>query len=274
MAGFAGGMTSAVCLQPLDLIKTRVQQSTDNSIVSVVRNIHSVRELWRGTLPSAIRTSVGSALYLATLNSLRMQLAHRHSKVTHSASSNLPKLPASENLLAGMVSRAFVGFLTMPITVVKVRFESDLYHYKTLTEAVSSMYKEGMRSFFAGFGATCLRDAPYAGLYMAFYEKYKGLLPTLFKMPKDTLSSSQAATVNSLSAVLAAFFATAITAPFDTIKTNMQLNRAKYHTFSQTAYSLGKESWRRLFDGMELRLLRKAGSAGIAWGIYEEIVKM
>lgn len=295
MAGFAGGLASAVCLQPLDLVKTRVQQSKNNSIRSVLSQMTSVKELWRGTLPSALRTSIGSALYLSLLNSLRTQMAiHRLRKYPElakednniSSSSKLPKLPVGDNLIAGMFARAVVGFITMPITIVKVRYESDMYHYKSLTDAVVSMYtKEGFRSFFTGFGATCLRDAPYAGLYMAFYEKNKIILPRIANFHRSTddfannskpklMSASKSAVINSLSAVLAAFFATAITGPFDTIKTNMQLNPKKYKSFGQTTVTLIKENPRRLFDGLSLRLLRKAGSSAIAWCIYEQIVRL
>ncbi|VEU22003.1 DEKNAAC102963 [Brettanomyces naardenensis] len=288
VAGFTGGLASAICLQPLDLVKTRVQQSKTNSITSVLKEMNSAKELWRGTIPSALRTSIGSALYLSSLNFMRTQMAASRS-LSHpalesqSSTSKLPRLPASENLIAGMVARAVVGFITMPITMVKVRFESDMYHYASLKDAVVSMYtKEGFSSFFTGFGATVLRDAPYAGLYVAFYEENKALFPKLIgiRRKKDSdgspvlISSTKSAAINSISAMMAAFFATAITGPFDTIKTNMQLDPQRYKSFGQTAVSLARENWRRLFDGLSLRLLRKAGSAGIAWCIYEEIVRL
>ncbi|GMG44987.1 unnamed protein product [Ambrosiozyma monospora] len=74
IAGFSGGLASAVCLQPLDLIKTRVQQSSSTSILTVFKEVKSVSQLWRGTVPSAIRTSMGSAMYLTSLNMIRITL--------------------------------------------------------------------------------------------------------------------------------------------------------------------------------------------------------
>ena len=35
------------------------------------------------------------------------------------------------------------------------------------------MKQDGLRGFFLGFGATALRDAPYAGLFVVFYEASK-----------------------------------------------------------------------------------------------------
>ena len=65
----------------------------------------------------------------------------------------------------------------MPISVIKVRFESNLYNYRSLAEASADIFKrEGGRGFFSGFGATALRDAPYAGIQVAVYEGTKALL--------------------------------------------------------------------------------------------------
>lgn len=280
VAGFTGGLTSAVCLQPLDLLKTRVQQSKDNSITTVLKNITSLKQLWRGTLPSALRTSVGSALYLSTLHLGRINVSRLKDIQTplYNASSKLPKLSAHENIVIGMVSRAVVGFITMPITVVKVRFESNFYHYKSMKEAFVEILKhDGVGGFFRGFGATCLRDAPYAGLYISSYEQLKSVLPVVMRLKTECdreLNHFSSGLVNSTSAILASTFATCVTAPFDTIKTRMQLTPEKYKTFSQTTARLYNENWFQFFNGLSLRLIRKAGSAAIAWCIYEELVKL
>lgn len=279
VAGFSGGLTSAVCLQPLDLLKTRVQQSTDRSLANAVKNLSGIGELWRGTLPSAVRTSVGSALYLSTLHLARSNLAKLKETETpmFNVSSKLPKLATHENIIIGMVSRSFVGFLTMPITIIKVRFESNLYQYKSMKESVQDIFKtSGFKGFFTGFGATCLRDAPYAGLYISSYEQLKSTLPTLIRMtPQDgELDHLSSGVVNSTSAVIASIFSTTVTAPFDTIKTRMQLSPETYKTFTQTTIKLYQENWTHFFNGLSLRLVRKAGSAAIAWCIYEELVKI
>lgn len=288
VAGFSGGLTSALALQPLDLIKTRVQQSKDNSLMSVLKSITSVKQLWRGTLPSAIRTSVGSGLYLSTLHLARNNISKlKNSQAPiFNASSKLPKLKAYENIIIGMLSRSIVGFITMPITVIKIRFESNLYQYKSIKEAVIDIFKyNGINGFFRGFGATCLRDAPYAGLYISSYEQLKSILPKLMNLQKNfdhnnnnnniqELGHLSSGIINSTSAMIASIFATTVTAPFDTIKTRMQLSPEEFTTFSQTSIKLYNENFMRFFDGLSLRLIRKAGSAAIAWCIYEELVKI
>lgn len=289
IGGFAGGLTSSVILQPFDLLKTRLQQSQSGSLRSTIKSLDSYSQLWRGTLPSALRTSIGSSLYLASLNVFRTAIAKGKVQVAQNvpptstvSSSTLPRLSMAENLVTGGLTRGFVGFLTMPVTVIKVRYESTMYNYNSLWESISSIYsKEGTRGFFNGFAATAARDAPYAGLYVLLYEQSKVSIPKIFNITKASDSNNnlfnfkRSALINSLSAFLAASLATTITAPFDTVKTRMQLEPRKFKGFLKSFGMIVKnEGVLRLFDGLSLRLTRKAFSAGIAWGIYEEIIKV
>lgn len=282
LGGFVGGLSSAVTLQPLDLLKTRIQQSKNVTLWLAIRQADSIRGLWRGTLTSAIRTSVGSALYLSSLNMMRTALAsNKKSGAVLSKSSRLPQLSMYENLLAGALARGLVGYITMPVTVLKVRYESTLYKYTSLREATRDIYsKEGIRGFFRGFGPTCLRDAPYSGLYVLLYEKSKVLIPKILPEAmvhhdsKGSFTTYTSTTINALSAISSASLATTVTAPFDTIKTRMQLEPSKFTGFFKTFLVIVREeNAMQLFSGLSMRLARKALSAGIAWGIYEELVK-
>ncbi|ANZ77897.1 BA75_04517T0 [Komagataella pastoris] len=281
VAGFVGGLTSSIFLQPLDLLKTRVQQTKNATITSELKRISHVTDLWRGTIPSGVRTSVGSALYLTFLNITRTFVAEQKAQtVSMNRSSRLPKLSSSENLMTGMFARSVIGFVTMPVTVIKVRYESVSYNYSSMGMAFRDIFtREGPRGFFNGFWATTARDAPNAGLYVLFYEHFKSWLPKLIDRNdsgnKLVYSSSKSALINSMSATLSASLSTIITAPFDTIKTCMQLYPQKYPTLWGTGISLVRtEGISRMFNGLSLRLIRKAGSAGIAWCIYEELIKL
>jgi solute carrier family 25 protein 38 len=198
------------------------------------------------------------------------------------ASSVLPPLSNSANLLAGAFARAAAGFAMMPITVIKVRYESSLYAYRSLYGATTDiMSREGLRGFFAGFGATAVRDAPFAGLYVLFYEAGKRKMATvrsrftgMDKTGMNLKSSGSAAGINFVSAVLAAGTATAITNPFDAIKTRLQLLPQRYGNMARAArIMLREEGVRCLFDGLALRMGRKAMSSALAWTVYEEIIR-
>ncbi|CDF89500.1 ZYBA0S04-05754g1_1 [Zygosaccharomyces bailii CLIB 213] len=282
LGGFVGGLSSAITLQPLDLLKTRIQQNKNTTLLSALRQIDNPLHLWRGTFASAMRTSVGSALYLSCLNTMRTSLAANRGVLRQSTkSSNLPQLTIYENLAAGAVARGMVGYATMPFTVLKVRYESTFYHYTSICEATRDIYRtQGIKGFFRGFGPTCLRDAPYSGIYVLLYEKAKVIMPLI--LPRSFITQEQngrftfytSAIVNALSAIFSASLATSITAPFDTIKTRMQLESAKFTSFFPTlSMIITQEGSIKLFSGLSMRLTRKALSAGIAWGIYEELIK-
>ncbi|KAI9283225.1 hypothetical protein BY458DRAFT_427791, partial [Sporodiniella umbellata] len=84
---------------------------------------------------------------------------------------------------------------------------------------------------FAGYGATFIRDAPFAGIYLFFYEGIK-------TWAKDYTTSRQTPVANVLinlgSGVAAGMAATCITQPFDMLKTRMQLKPAIYKNLLQS----------------------------------------
>lgn len=307
-AGLCSGLTSAILLQPADLLKTRVQQSHQPiallpTIKAILSSSNPIRSLWRGTLPSALRTSFGSALYFTSLNALRQGLAQSGSPMllatghhnannktpnaaaAATASSALPKLSNSANLATGAAARVAAGFVMMPVTVIKVRYESDYYAYRSLYGAGRDIVRtEGVRGLFSGFGATAARDAPYAGLYVLLYEQLKRRLALWGNNnPAKTNTNtngqgqvpvkSSSSSINFVSGGLAAGLATAITNPFDAVKTRLQLMPGKYgNMLRAVSLMIREDGVRSLFGGLGLRIGRKMLSSALAWTVYEELI--
>lgn len=231
------------------------------------------------------------------LNHMREYAAHNAIKITApsdgvipeitKSSSSLPKLSNTANLATGALARASAGFIMSPVTVLKVRYESSYYNYTSLASAARDIAKtEGFRGFFAGFGATAVRDAPYAGLYVLFYEQSKARLYALtsgLATGKDTglgiqqlapVSITASASINFVSGMVAAVSATAVTNPFDAIKTRLQIMPKKYRNMIGAAKTMLKEEgFRSMFDGLGLRMGRKAISSALAWTVYEELIR-
>lgn len=293
LSGGLGGLLSAVILQPADLLKTRLQQapppgsSATATLLSTIRSIAKgpapIRQLWRGTLPSAIRTGAGSAMYFSSLNFVRSTLGAERGNLP-AGSSSLPQLGGLANLAAGAATRAGIGYLMMPVTVLKVRYESSLYAYTSLVSAGRDIFRvEGVRGFFSGWGATAVRDAPYAGLYVLFYEQAKKSLSRLQmrRVGGGAMDDNTAMVINSVSGAGAAAAATAVTNPFDALKTRIQVDPDKYRNMLTAAKLVWNEEgpggrrWkgRALFDGLGLRVARKAISSALAWGLYERMVR-
>ncbi|KAH8199043.1 hypothetical protein TruAng_006781 [Truncatella angustata] len=288
-AGLCSGTSGAVLLQPIDLLKTRVQQSGSQSIRATIREIakspNAITAFWRGTVPSTLRTGFGSAVYFTTLSTIRQHAtppaaAADERAGRHTSSSSLPKLSNTANLLSGAFARAFAGFLLMPLTVIKVRYESNLYSYTSLAGAAGDIYKgERIRGFFAGYGATAVRDAPYAGLYVLFYEQCKKRLSVVYGKGKtgvdvNQMGSTLAASINFSSGAMASAACSFITNPFDAVKTRIQLQPREYrNTFQAIRKVVAEEGVRSLYDGLALRLTRKAISSALAWMVYEELIR-
>lgn len=191
-------------------------------------------------------------------------------------SSSLVKLSNTGNLLAGAVARTFAGMLLMPLTIIKVRYESSLYNYSSITAACRDIYaQEGARGFSSGFGATALRDAPYAGLYVLFYEHSKKRLSAWRgDGGNSTMGGSAAATINFSSGVIAGAACSAVSNPFDAVKTRIQLQPGVYRNMFHAARRMvAREGARSLLDGLALRMGRKALSSALAWTVYEELVR-
>ncbi|KAF5364307.1 hypothetical protein D9756_000910 [Leucocoprinus leucothites] len=197
-------------------------------VLSTTRDVlasNGWKGLWRGTEASLIRNVPGVALYMTSLTQLRTWMAtssyftvvHKRSTTDTTNSSVLPKLTSTGNLLAGASTRVGVGLMLNPFSVLKARYESNMYAYESLSGALVSIIRQGPHELLRGFLASSLRDAPYAGLFVVFYEGIKR--EASFLAPPTSASHSTA--IHSFSAASAGAIATMITQPFDVIKAGL-----------------------------------------------------
>ncbi|THH13108.1 hypothetical protein EW146_g7077 [Bondarzewia mesenterica] len=223
----------------VDLLKTRLQQGegtqqharAPNTILRTAKRIiatDGMRGLWRGTEATLVRNVPGIALYMTGLNQVRSLMAtspyfapvrdSNHSGI-HKHASVLPALTNQGNLLAGAATRVSVGFVLNPFSVLKARYESDMYAYGSLTAALGSIVRSGPSELLRGFLASSLRDAPYAGLFIVFYEGIKR--EAAIVVPPSSQATSAA--LQSMSAASAGLIATLATHPFDVIKVRLSV---------------------------------------------------
>ncbi|POW07313.1 hypothetical protein PSTT_08385 [Puccinia striiformis] len=286
LSGGLSGLASCILLQPFDLLKTRLQQAHINPNTSSTLSIYWVSSevisrdgilgLWRGTSPTIIRNVPGIAVYFFGLAQLRTSMSTLDiftQPTVLDQSKILPSLTPTGDFIAGVLARTSVGFVLMPITVVKTRFESNLYKYKTIREAFRSILgQQGIRGLWRGFIPTVMRDAPFAGIFISIYEASKRLLNRPDRPYPALLQTIIPATIS-------AVFATLITAPFDLIKTDLQLrNSSNVGNLSITGSVKGILNGNLLnffvlFKGSGLRLLRKSLSSAIGWTLYEGLIK-
>ncbi|KAL5508576.1 hypothetical protein ACEPAH_6195 [Sanghuangporus vaninii] len=290
LSGALSGFASTVLLQPFDLLKTRLQQRDGRvdlrqkgSVIRVTKNViasDGFVGLWRGTVPSLFRNVPGVALYMTSLSQVRTAMTKTSlfvgtrpvSGTPSNGRSVLPKLSSHGNLLAGAFARVAVGFILNPLSVIKARFESDIYRsqYNSFPRAVAMIFRAGPKELFKGFVPSAMRDAPYAGIFVATYESIKRYTSNLSES-SSVLSSTA---VHTVSAGSAGALATLATHPFDVIKTKVQVRQEdRYQGLARTIRTIWQQRGiSGFFDGASLRVSRKVFSSAIGWAVYEGLL--
>ncbi|XP_046813441.1 mitochondrial glycine transporter-like isoform X2 [Vespa crabro] len=268
LAGSFSGTFSTILFQPLDLIKTRLQsrvtthvEPTRNGMLTTIVHIikkENVFGLWRGMTPSITRVIPGVGLYFSSLDWLK-----------HTLQLEEPLTPL-QAISLGITARSMSGGLLIPITVVKTRFESGVYKYNSVAEALRLIYRqEGIKGLSSGLVPTLLRDAPYSGLYLLFYTQLKQIAAHT-----ELIHQNTSVPVHFSCGVLAGIFAAIVTHPPDVIKTKMQLYPNEFKTIYSATYIVYKKyGILGYFKGIIPRMLRRTLMTTMAWTVYEQITR-
>lgn len=178
IAGCTAGLTTALTLHPLDVIKTRMQvQDGAAAAVPVYRGtIHAVtniiqqegwRALYSGLTPALIGSGMAWGIYFFSYNK---------AKDRYKKSTGRTNLPPPLHLAAAAEAGAIVCLATNPVWVVKTRLQLQ---YKDIICAVATpVAKTGALpcgSLYKGFTDCFIQIAKTEGLRGL----YKGLVPSL-----------------------------------------------------------------------------------------------
>jgi len=261
LAGSLSGTCSTLLFQPLDLVKTRVQQhqgGAQQSMARIVANVISqdtVRGLWRGLVPSMVRTVPGVGLYFSSMHYMKATLCD--GRPSH-----------LQSVLIGCSARTFAGSIMIPFTVIKIRFESKSFNYSSTFQALKAILRtEGLRGLTVGLGPTLVRDVPFSGLYLMFYEHLKTLTPEELKM-------THGSSVHFSCGVMAGFLASLVTQPADVIKTRLQISTQTNKNIAGVIRQIYSQQGMAGFTaGLVPRSLRRTLMAALAWTVYERMIK-
>ena len=229
--GCVSGVMVVGVLQPFDVVKT-VQQASGSSTLQAFRAIlkqDGARGLWlRGLGPTLVRGAAGPGVYFSIIESTNHWF--EKSKVWDFAQ--------------GAMARSFGAVIISPFSVLKSRAE-----WNPTTKARFN----GFRDMFSGLTPTLARDIPFSGLFIIFYRSIKNE----FVRDDDDMSSLQRFGGDFSAGVVAGMMATALTHPFDVIKTRRQLGLSIFQG--------------NLFSGLTLRLAKRPLSTALTWAFYEGV---
>jgi solute carrier family 25 (mitochondrial S-adenosylmethionine transporter), member 26 len=261
-AGLLAGMAADIPLHPLDTVKTRMQ--TQEGFLAA----GGFRSLWSGLSAVLIVSVPGSAPFFVIYEYTRHLLERRVPVVLQDS-----KFAIVRDAVAASLADVSACVLRVPCEVLKQRMQAlhPMGAPPTFRATVRSVSQEGLRGFFAGFGATAMREVPFALLQMPLFEELKHRHPAAAKAREEG-NSWQLGVIGMQAGCFAGGFAGLATTPLDTAKTRIILtqNPAERRGLFETILLIRAESGTSgLLRGMGPRALH-CGVGGALWlGAFE-----
>ncbi|KAK9808587.1 hypothetical protein WJX72_000133 [[Myrmecia] bisecta] len=314
VAGCTAGLTSALLLHPLDVIKTRLQ--VQDGIKGVLPAYRGTRDALRCILqeegPRALYSGLSPALLGAGLSWGIYFAAYNQAKQRYQKWLNQPRLSAPLHLLSAAEAGALVCCITNPVWVVKTRLQLQRgvrlpalrgagnataagavgaakalgaavpgANYQGFVHAVRSIAREeGIRGFYRGLLPSLLLVSHGAIQFMV-YEELKTLAayagsPAKQHGPRKQLSSAEISVIGALSKLAASV----ATYPSQVIRSRLQQrmdpNRSVLYRSGWHTFRLilRREGPAGLYKGIVPNVLRVMPQSAITFLVYEKVMQL
>ncbi|EGB10864.1 mitochondrial oxoglutarate transporter [Aureococcus anophagefferens] len=204
VSGGAASCVATAATNPIDVMKVDLQLSK-KGIGEAVRDrvtAHGLASYMDGSMPALVRAITYSAFRLAAYRPIKQEL----SKVEGTLGSPAVKV------LSGLTSGAAAAFLANPVEMIKVRSQSG--YYRAHAFAFGDVLTHG----FSGVGPHVLRGAVHTASQIATYDIVKSSL-------KREAGLQDGLALHASVASVAGLVTTAMSSPFDVIKTHTMANQ-------------------------------------------------
>lgn len=223
--GGISGMVATSVIQPVDMIKVRIQLAGEGSAtgpkptaLSVTRQIISsgkALDLYTGLSAGLLRQAVYTTARLGIFDTLMKNLSAK-------AKDQGRQVGFSERATAGLTAGGLAAMVGNPADLALIRMQSDglkplaeRKNYKSVIDALGSIAKnEGIAALWSGAAPTVVRAMALNFGQLAFFSEAKAQLKA------NTELSTQAQTLSA--SAIAGFFASFFSLPFDFVKTRLQ----------------------------------------------------
>lgn len=277
ISGSIGGIVEASCLQPIDVIKTRLQLDRSNIYKGIIHcgrtvaGTEGVRALWKGLTPFATHLTLKYALRMGS-NAV-FQSAFKDSETGHISNQG--------RILSGFGAGVLEALLIVtPFEVVKIRLQqqkglsTDLLKYKGPIHCARVIVREdGLRGLWAGAAPTVMRNGTNQAAMFTAKNAFDGVLWKKHEGDGKILLPWQ----SMISGFLAGTAGPVCTGPFDVVKTRLMAQtrsggelkyKGMFHAIS-TIYA--EEGLRALWKGLLPRLMRIPPGQAIMWGVADQV---
>lgn len=222
--GGLAGMVATTCIQPIDMIKVRLQLAGEGvkvgprpTAMSVTRDIIAagkVMDLYTGLSAGLLRQAVYTTARLGFFDTFMRVLSSR-------AEARNAKIGFQDRAVAGLAAGGIGAFIGNPADLALIRMQSDglrpaaeRANYKGVGDALVRIAKsEGALRLWAGASPTVVRAMALNFGQLAFFSEAKSQL-------KETSLGPRAQTL--AASAIAGFFASFFSLPFDFVKTRLQ----------------------------------------------------
>ena len=223
--GGLAGMTATTCIQPIDMVKVRLQLAGEGarggprpSALGITREIIAqgkVLDLYTGLSAGLLRQAVYTTARLGFFDTFQNMLTKR-------AEAKGTKIGFAERSVAGLTAGGLAAMIGNPADLALIRMQSDglkpresRANYRSVFDALTRIAKgEGIGALWAGAYPTVIRAMALNLGQLSFFSESKAQL-------KVHTSLSETQRTFGASAI-AGFFASFLSLPFDFLKTRLQ----------------------------------------------------
>ncbi|RJE23156.1 Mitochondrial carrier protein [Aspergillus sclerotialis] len=272
--GGLAGMTATTCVQPVDMIKVRLQLAGEGartgprpSAFGVTRDIITggkVLDLYTGLSAGLLRQAVYTTARMGFFETFIKALNKNADEAGR-------KVSFGERAGAGLAAGGIAAMIGNPADLSLIRMQSDglkpvekRANYKSVVDALARITKnEGITALWAGSLPTVVRAMALNVGQLAFFSESKSQLQqhTSLSTRNQTFAAS----------AIAGFFASFLSLPFDFIKTRLQKQQRDPQT-GKLPYKgvvdcarkvIRDEGWLRFYRGFGTYYVRIAPHAMI-----------
>lgn len=219
--GGLAGIGATIVIQPIDMIKVRVQlggvTSSSDSAMAIARRIVSsegVAGLYRGISAAVFRQATYTTARLGIFTSL----------MAHLRTQNDGNVGLGSTMCAGVIAGGIGSLIGSPADLTLIRMQADhtlppeqRRHYRNIFHALHTIAKtEGIVGLFRGASSTSATAMALNCGMLASNERVKDALDEFSLAPRGSAASTLTASV------IAGFVASIVSLPFDYVKTQMQ----------------------------------------------------
>ncbi|KAE8723993.1 Mitochondrial succinate-fumarate transporter 1 [Hibiscus syriacus] len=277
ISGSVGGVMEACCLQPIDVIKTRLQLDRTGNYKGIVQcgatvyRAEGVQALWKGLTPFATHLTLKYALRMGS-NAV-FQSAFKDS--TTGSLSNQGRLLAGFG--AGVLEALAI---VTPFEVVKIRLQQqkgsspELLKYKgPIHCARTIIQEEGIFGLWAGAAPTVMRNGTNQAAMFTAKNAFDVILWKKHEGDQTVIQPWQ----SMVSGFLAGTAGPVCTGPFDVVKTRLMAQsrdggESKYKGMIHAIRTIyAEEGVCALWKGLLPRMMRIPPGQAIMWAVVDQI---